>query len=417
MSKLDFLKQFDNIAAQFPVQGVARAAIHNGLDFPTTRDEYWKYTRIAPLLSKDYNHHEAGVESIDEFRIQNSEYKTLTFVNGIYNEVLSDEMPKGLHIHSMARAEGDVKEEMLSHLGNYIDHKTQAFNAFNTSYFKDGAFIKVADNAVIDHPICILHVNTGERQASNARNLILVGKNAQVSFVSQFEGEQNAGSLTNAVNEIVVNDGANARFYLIQNEGTDSSQINTTQVVQKRDSRFTMVTITKSGNLVRNNLNFSITEQGCESNLYGLYFTDGKQHIDNHTFADHQVANCVSNELYKGVMTDQSTGVFNGKVMVRQDAQQTNAFQSNQNILLSDKATINTKPELEIYADDVKCSHGCTIGQLDEEAMFYLRSRGLGKKAAYQLLVRAFATEVLEHIEDEHLREDVEKFVESKFED
>lgn len=415
MSKADFLKQFDSIAAMFPIQGTARATIHNGLDFPTSRDEYWKYTRVASIVGKEYKQNESRLNSVAEFEIPDSEFKTLVFVNGVYDSKLSDTMPQGVSVVSIAKAEGDVKAEMLEHLGAYMDNKKHAFNAFNTSYFLDGAFIQVDDKAIIKDPVRILHVSCGEEQATNCRNLVMIGNNAEASFIHQFEGKDNAGSFTNAVTEIVVGEGANGHYYLMENEGEGTSHVNSTQVVQKRDSRFSMVTVTKSGQLVRNNLNFSITGQGCESNLNGIYFTSGTQHIDNHTYADHQMPNCNSNELYKGVMTDRSTGVFNGKIMVQRDAQQTNAFQSNQNILLSDRATVNAKPELEIYADDVKCSHGCTIGQLDEEAMFYLQSRGLSKKAASQLLVRAFAGDVLELVEVPELREDIQRFIDGKF--
>ncbi len=415
MSKADFLKQFDSIAALFPIQGKARAAIHNGLDFPTTRDEYWKYTRVAPIVSTDYKQHAPDLNSVADFEIQDGEFKTLVFVNGVYNSKLSDTMPEGVEVHSIAHASGEAKNEMLEHLGAYVSDKNHAFNALNTSYFVDGAFIKVKEQTEVSDPIRILHVSHGEKQATNSRNLILVGKHAQVSFIHQFEGKENDGAFTNALMELVVEEEANASYYLIENEGEQTSHINTTQVVQKRSSTCSVVTVTKTGKLVRNNLNFSITDQGCESNLYGIYFTSDQQHIDNHTYADHQMPNCNSNELYKGVMADRSTGVFNGKIMVHRDAQQTNAFQSNQNILLSDRASVNTKPELEIYADDVKCSHGCTIGQLDEEALFYLQSRGLGKQEASHLLVRAFASEVLELIEVPELRSDIERFVERKF--
>ncbi|MDP4963624.1 MAG: Fe-S cluster assembly protein SufD, partial [Salibacteraceae bacterium] len=231
---------------------------------------------------------------------------------------------------------------------------------------------------------------------------------------NHFAGNANSGSFTNAVTEVVAEAGSNGKLYLLQEEGDESNQINSTHIVQKASSTFSVLTVTMSGALVRNNLNFAITGEGCESNLNGLYFTSGNQHVDNHTYADHQVANCNSNELYKGVMTDKSTGVFNGKIMVHQAAQKTNAFQSNQNILLTDRATINTKPELEIYADDVKCSHGCTIGQLDEEAMFYLQSRGLGKMAATKLLLNAFASDVVEMVDNEAVKTYIEHWVEKK---
>lgn len=416
MSKDTFLKHFDSIPALFPVQGEARAAIHNGLDFPTTRDEHWKYTRVASIISGSYKRHEANAASVDVFMLD-KDFHRIVFVNGVFQSEHSSELPKGMSMEPMAKMKGAKRNRMLDELGSLIDHKTQPFLSLNTGYFEDGAYIKVEKNAVIDQPVCILNITSGTAQATNVRNLIHVEAGAQISFVHQFEGVDNAGSFTNAVTEIHLDENAQVSYHLIENEGVETSMVNTTHVSQKRDSRFTIVTATKSGRLVRNNIHAAITDSGCETNMYGIYFTSDRQHVDNHTYADHQKPNCNSNELYKGVMTDRSTGVFNGKIMVHQDAQQTNAFQSNQNVLLSDNATINTKPELEIYADDVKCSHGCTVGQLDEEAMFYLQSRGLGKEAASRLLVQAFAGEVLERVEVESVRQDLEAFIEQKFQE
>lgn len=413
--KLSFLEQFDHIPAQFPLQGDARAAIHNGLDFPTTRDEYWKYTRVAKLVSASYNQNGPSSVDISSLIIPDLDAHLIVFVNGIFSADHSiKSLVSGLSIQSIASLEGDDKSTALEHLGRYIDSKSNAFTALNTAYFQDGIFIKIDKNAVFEKSIYILNVSTGEQQASQTRNLILLGENAKVEIINHFVGSDNPGSFTNAVTEIVAEAGSQGKMYLLQEEGDESNQVNSTHIVQKGSSTFSVLTVTLSGALVRNNLNFAITGEGCESNLNGLYFTRGNQHVDNHTYADHQVPNCNSNELYKGVMTDRSTGVFNGKIMVHQAAQKTNAFQSNQNILLTDKATINTKPELEIYADDVKCSHGCTIGQLDEEAMFYLQSRGLGKTAATKLLLNAFASDVVEMVDNEAVKAYIEKWIERK---
>ncbi|NQV52343.1 MAG: Fe-S cluster assembly protein SufD [Flavobacteriales bacterium] len=417
-NKLDFLKQFDQLTALFPVQGNARAVIHNGLDFPTTRDEYWKYTRVTSLVESEYVRNVPNIDSIDAFRVPGLDAQYLVFVNGEYSKKFSDtEHIEGVEVTSMRLAEGERKQQMLQHLDQYIDSETQAFHALNTSYFLDGSFITVEKNTSLSKPICILNICAGKRQANNIRNLIVVGEMAKAEFISLHEGHENEGSFTNAVTELKVEQGGDASLYLIQNDGPESAHINAIQVVQEKDSQSKVVTITRTGKLVRNNLNFTVAGQGCESNMYGVYFTSDKQHVDNHTYVDHLVPNCNSNELYKGVMSDRSTGVFNGKIMVHRDAQQTNAFQSNQNILLSERATINTKPELEIYADDVKCSHGCTIGQLDEEAMFYLQTRGLGKAAAAKLLVQAFSGDVTAQITNDALRDMVEGFLHQKFED
>lgn len=413
--KLSFLEQFDSIPAQFPLQGDARAAIHNGLDFPTTRDEYWKYTRVAKLVNASYENNHGASLDIEGMMIPDLDAHLFVFLNGKLDSNLSSNTSEdGLSVSSLLALEGDEKSLMLSQLGQHIDSKNQAFTALNTGYFQDGAYIKVDKNAVISKPVYVMHITTGSKQATQPRNLVLVGENAKVEVVSHYCGSENQGSFTNAITEVVAEAGSNGKLYLLQEEGAESSQINSTQVVQRANSTFSVLTITMDGALVRNNLNFSITGESCESNLNGLYFTSGNQHVDNHTYADHQVPHCNSNELYKGVMTDRSTGVFNGKIMVHRDAQQTNAFQSNQNILLTDKASVNTKPELEIYADDVKCSHGCTIGQLDEEAMFYLQSRGLGKMDATKLLLNAFASDVLEMVDNDAVKSYIEHWVENK---
>jgi Fe-S cluster assembly protein SufD len=412
-TKANFLRQFDDITAVFPIQGDARAAIHNGLDFPTTRDEKWKYTRVSSILAKTFKRNE--IAPLAQFSLVENEYQ-LVFINGSYRPDLSSSLPASCAMESMAEIKGETRDYMLTKLGQLANFKDQAFLGLNTSYFQDGAFLKVEKNAVIDQPINIINISQGQDQVSNVRNLICIEPNAQVQFVHRFEGDSNREAFTNSVMEICVDEHAHVDYYLIENEGTETTSINATYVSQARHSTFSMVTITKSGQLVRNNLHVAINDVGCETNMSGIYFTDGSQHVDNQTYADHRQPNCNSNELYKGVMADRSTGVFNGKIMVHQAAQQTNAFQSNQNILLGDRATINTKPELEIYADDVKCSHGCTIGQLDEEAMFYLQSRGLGKEAAHKLLVQAFASDVIEKIKIASVRKEVETFIESKFE-
>jgi len=416
MSKQDFLNPFDQIAATLPLQGKARAIIHNGLDFPTTRDEYWKYTRTAPITSTIFKQNEHKVDAVDQYLIEGLNAHLIVFVNGEYSKALSNtDFPKGVKVLSLSQASADEKIAMCEHLGMHAKNEGQAFNTLNTSYFKDVAFIKVEDNVEVEKPLHVLSLNAGEKQAINMRNLIVLGANSKANIITQYEGEGNEEGFTNVVSEVVVGAGAKGGLNIIQNEGESASQINATQISQERDSQFSVITITKTGKLVRNNLNYAVNGEGCESNMYGVYFTRGKQHVDNHTYVDHLFPNCNSNELYKGVMTDRSTGVFNGKIMVRRDAQKTNAFQINQNVLLTDTASIFTKPELEIYADDVKCSHGCTVGQLDEEATFYLQSRGLSKDDATKLLIQAFASDVIEKVEIEALRESLEAFIHNQF--
>lgn len=416
MSKQDFLSQFDQITALLPLQGKARAIIHNGLEFPTIRDEYWKYTRTASITSSVFKQNEVEIQSLESFMIPQLDAHMIVFVNGEFSKQLSSsEFPNGLKVIALSKASASDKDLICQHLGKHIDAEKHAFNTLNTSYFKDAAYVKVEAKASIEKPVCVLNISSGQKQAVNARNLIVIGENANVNVITQFEGRDNEDAFTNSVSEVVVASGAHGCLYIVQNEGEKSSHINSTQIVQEKDSTFSVITFTKTGKLVRNNLNFSVKGEGCESNMYGVYFTRGNQHVDNHTYVDHLVPNCNSNELYKGVMADKSTGVFNGKIMVHKDAQKTNAFQSNQNVLLSDTASIYTKPELEIYADDVKCSHGCTIGQLDEEATFYLQSRGLSKDDANKMLIQAFASDIIEKIEIEPMRTSIEEFVHRQF--
>jgi Fe-S cluster assembly protein SufD len=246
---------------------------------------------------------------------------------------------------------------------------------------------------------------------SQPRTLVYVGENAQVQMTETYVTVGMAESFTNQVMEVVVEKDAIVDYYKIQNDVAQSSQVSTTHFRQLGKSVVTAVTISLNGGIVRNNLNMVMESEYSEANLFGLYFLRGNTHVDNHTIVDNRKPHLLSNELYKGIVDDNATAIFNGKIFVQQDAQKINAFQSNKNILLSDNATVNTKPQLEIYADDVKCSHGCTVGQLDEEAMFYLQSRGISEKAAKSLLVHAFAIDILEHIKPEPIRTYVDQII------
>ena len=249
---------------------------------------------------------------------------------------------------------------------------------------------------------------------SQPRTLIHVAVNAEVKIVEEEVTIGTSDSFINKISEIVVEDNAQVHLYKIQNEDSHSSCVKTTHVRQVGVSKVNSVTITLNGGVIRNNLNFILEAPGCESNMYGLYCVKGTTHVDNHTIVDNKMPNSLSNELYKGIIDENATAVFNGKIFVRQDAQKTNAYQSNKNILLSDTATVNTKPQLEIFADDVKCSHGCTIGQLDETAMFYMQQRGIGKKEAKALLMYAFTSEVTNSVKIPELRSKIARIIADK---
>ena len=287
--------------------------------------------------------------------------------------------------------------------------------ALNNAFHTDGVCIHATKNAVIEKPYHIVNVMTGENVIAQTRNFFWAEQSSSFKVIESFVNLGEGTNFMNNVCEFFVDDNAQLEYNKIQNAGSENFHISTEQVYQAANSNFTINTATFTGALVRNNLNIEVDASNCETNLSGLYLGKGKDHLDNHTVVDHKKPHCNSNEVYKGVLDDQSTGVFNGKVFVRQDAQITNAFQQNNNILLSDDASVNSKPELEIYADDVKCSHGSTTGQLDDEAIFYLQSRGIKKRSAINLMINAFAKDALERVSIEALSYYIDAKIEDRF--
>ncbi|MGD1890096.1 MAG: Fe-S cluster assembly protein SufD, partial [Cyclobacteriaceae bacterium] len=288
--------------------------------------------------------------------------------------------------------------------------------ALNTAIAQEGVMVHVPKNVLVETPILtyfISDTSTGVSVAS-PRNLYVAETGSKFSVVESFYTVGGAASYQNVVSEIWVQPNASVHYTKLQPESAQAYHTGTTEVYQARDSRFTAVPVSLQGTMLRNNLNIVLDDENCESHMYGLYMLDEKSHVDNHTAVDHRKPNSFSNELYKGIMDDNSKGVFNGKIYVRQDAQKTNAFQSNANILLTDDASIDTKPQLEIWADDVKCSHGATTGQIDEEQLFYLRTRGMSKEQATAILLRAFAGDVLENIELDFIRQQIEQVIDTR---
>lgn len=360
---------------------------------PTTRTEAWKYTRVTKIGNVEFQNVPAKINSIDTYKIVDSAC-TLVFVNGHFSSELSSrEVPTGVTVELLS----ELKESLAPTI---VKLEGEIFNATNIAHLTDGVRIHIASKAVIDRPIQIIHVLKGDRVISNFKTIVKAEKFSKSSIVQGFFAEEGEANFCNSITEVSVEDNAFLTIDKIQYESEQSFHVNTEEIQQAKNSNFTINTFTLNGGLVRNNLHINVNGENCESNLNGAYLLKNRQHVDNHSVVDHKVPNCESNELYKGVIDDNSTAVFNGKVFVRQDAQKINAFQSNGNVLLSDSATINSKPELEIYADDVKCSHGSTTGQLDEEAVFYLRARGLSEKSARHLMVSAFIGEVIEKVEN-----------------
>ena len=393
----------------------ALKALEN-LEFPTTRDEYWKYTRVGKITSAKYSQIPSfKVSDISNYCIEGLETYRVVFVNGFLSEELSDiSTNQGVSILPIAKARKENTDEIEQYFGKLSKHKTQFFSALNTVFNTNGVFVKIAKNSILEKPIHIINITNAESAAFNPRNLFVVEENAEVQIINSYE-TSSGSSFTNATTEIYVKEGAKVDSYILQNESDTSKQINEIDVLQESNTTYSATTITLNGGLVRNNHNIEVRGQGSETNLFGLYLTSGNQHIDNHTIVDHIEPNCESNEVYIGVMDDKSTAVFNGKVFVRSEAQKTNAYQQNKNMLLTDDASAYSKPELEIYADDVKCSHGSTTGQVDEEAIFYLRTRGVSEANARKMMICAFAHEILDNIKIEVLREMLEIQIDERF--
>jgi len=374
---------------------------------PTNKHEDYKYCNIDAIFKKEFKQLTQKlneVVSIDEFKLQDT--ISLVVVNGNFSENLSDKVIlSGLHISSFDNLDNNGKNLLASQ----ADVEADAFIALNTVFSGKGFHLEVQKNAIIQIPIHIIYISsTGEQALINPRNIIEIGENAEALIIEHHVSTGKGKTFTNFLSEKLIRENGKLTSYTIQDEKENGFSVNTNQVKVQRYGKYDNTTITISGQLVRNNHNVILAGENCEAHLNGLFVTTNTQLVDNHTLMDHTVPNCVSNELYKGIINDKSVGVFNGKIFVRKDAQKTNAYQNSKNILMSDDGTINTKPQLEIYADDVKCSHGTSTGKIDEEAMFYLNARGIGEENAKRMLLNAFAGEVIEKIELESLKEFVE---------
>ncbi|MBA2610404.1 MAG: Fe-S cluster assembly protein SufD [Bacteroidetes bacterium] len=373
---------------------------------PNNKHEDYKYCNVDGVFKKEFKNIEQKLNTVTDvtkFKLENA--LTIVVVNGNYSESLSDKLIlKGLQLTAFSSLENEEKRW----IGSIANVESDAFIALNTAFSGNGFHLKIMDNEQLQMPIHILYVSSADSEALvNPRNVIELGKNAEATIIEEQICIGKGKVFTNFLSEKFVGENSKLTSYTFQNEGSNGFSVNTNQVTIARYGKYDNTTITFSGSLVRNNHNVVLAAQNCEAHLNGLFTTKNNQLVDNHTLMDHQMPNCESNELYKGIINDKSTGVFNGKIYVRKDAQKTNAYQSSKNILLSDDATINTKPQLEIYADDVKCSHGTSTGKIDEVAVFYLNARGIGKESAKKLLLNAFAQEVINKIEVDELKDKV----------
>ena len=399
-------------ATSLPVEQTILDASHETLAtsvLPTTRVEAWKYTRVAKIGKIDFTNQVQQVTDLSKYKIDPTA-PILVFVNGhLDTENSSSTFPEGMSVKSLA----DCTVEELPKSNLKVED--EVFSSVNSAFLSGGVFISVSAKAVIEQPVQVIHILKGAKTISNFRTIIQADSFSKASVIQGFFAEDAEQSFANNITEVHVAENAFLTLEKVQFESEETFHISTEKVNQAKNSTFTINTITLNGGLVRNNLNIDVNGENCTTYLNSAYLLKGKQHVDNHTVVDHLAAHCDSHELYKGVMDEQSTAVFNGKVFVRKDSQKINAFQSNGNVLLSDLATINSKPELEIYADDVKCSHGSTTGQLDEQAVFYLRARGLSEKSARQLMTSAFIGEVLEKIENDSVLAFSKKLLAERF--
>ncbi len=394
------------------------------LGIPTNDLEAWKYTNISKVIDRPYSLPLAPeTPSIDRsdiasYQMEDLDAHRVVLVNGRVDESLSDvgELPSGVVVSSLAQAGEEHPDVVEAHYSQYADFENEALTALNTAFVQDGAFVYVPSGTVVEKPIFFLHITASTQDLLlQPRHLFVVEDGAIARIVEAQHSLTDAHTFTNTVSEAFVGEKANLDHYLFQDEGDTASQVHTRAAKQKDESVYSTVTITYTGEVVRNNVTIEADGSFCESNFYGLCIGKDDMHVDNQTFMGHVQPDCVSNELYKHVLNDASTAVFNGKVYVSRGSQRIDAYQQNDTITLTDEAEIYTKPELEIYADDVVCSHGATTGQLDEEGIFYLRSRGLSERRARILMLQAFAQEVLDEIDIEPLQEYVTENIRRRF--
>jgi Fe-S cluster assembly protein SufD len=390
--------------------------------FPTKKEEAWKYTSLNAILKNDFSvfpkkDNAIEFKDVKKYFLHEIDTYKLVFIDGIFSSFLSSTTHDGLDVCLMSSALTKPKYKMvIDTYFNQIASKEESLTSLNTAFSLEGAYINIPKSKVVEKPIEIIYFSTGTEAALmvQPRNLIVVGENAHVQIVERHQSLNSNPVLTNSVTEIFAQKRAIVDYYKIQNDVQTANLIDNTYIAQKQESRVAVHTFSFGGNITRNNLNFYHQGERIDSTLKGITIIGDKQHVDHYTLVQHATPNCESHQNYKTILNDSSTGVFNGKIFVEKEAQKTDAFQQNNNILIGDKATINAKPQLEIFADDVKCSHGCTIGQLDESAMFYMQQRGIPKKEAKALLMYAFTSEVTNSVKIPELKAKIARIIADK---
>ena len=398
---------------------IRRAALDrfHALGFPTTRDEEWRFTPVAAISESVFKTADEVTARVTKaqlapYLLRQVSCTLLVFVNGRFSPELSTihGAPRGVVLSNLASVLQTDPGLIDPYLTRCATFDRQAFTALNTAFAQDGAVVHIPANTVLSQPVHVLYYSTAsEPVVTHPRTILVAGDNSQGRIIEMYAGAEGERYWTNAVTEIVAGENSHIDHFRVQRESLSASHISSTHILLERSAVFAQQSVTLGGALVRNDINARLSAEGIECTLNGLYLGNGNCLIDNHTAIDHAMPHCASHELYKGMLDGHARGVFNGKIFVRQDAQKTDAKQTNQVLLLSDDATINTKPQLEIFADDVKCTHGATVGQIDAEALFYLRARGIGRDEARAMLVHAFASDVIDRISIEPLRQALEE--------
>jgi Fe-S cluster assembly protein SufD len=392
----------------------------NRLGIPGPKHEEYRFTPIGKHFERIVSESDFSVvtdvkQDLSQYFLPDYDANYVILINGRFSERLSriTSPTSEIQIKSLQSAIQENSAAVDEHLAKHVDFSKDAFAAFNTAFWTDGIYIHVTENTKVTKPIFVLHFNDAEAKpvASVSRLLMILERGAQARIVQKFESQGPQAIFSSWVEEIVLHANANLEYTKIQNDKGNLYQVASTVISQHRESLLNTYTLTTNGKMIRNNFGIAIDGEKCESHFYGLYLLNKDTLTDNHTVVDHKQPNSFSNELYKGILDGNSKGIFNGKIYVRPHAQKTNAFQANRNVLLNDTAVLHTKPQLEIWADDVKCSHGCTSGQLDEEALFYLQSRGISREQARGMLLNAFAHEVFETMKDEKLKSFVDQII------
>ncbi|VXB24930.1 Iron-sulfur cluster assembly protein SufD [Flavobacterium sp. 9R] len=419
-----FMAFEEKIDVQTDLHDIRTAAIKNfeNKGFPTKKEEAWKYTSLNAILKNDFSvfpktENTIEYRDVKKYFLHEIDSYKVVFVDGVFSSNLSSTTHDGIDVCLMSSALNKPKYKMvIDTYFNQIASKDESLTSLNTAFANEGAYINIPKSKVADKPIEIMYFSTGSEKALlvQPRNLVIVGENSHVQIIERHQCLNDNAVLTNSVTEIFAAKRAIVDYYKIQNDAAEANLIDNTYVSQKQESHVSVQTFSFGGNLTRNNLNFYHFGERLTSTLNGITIIGEKQHVDHYTLVHHAAPNCESFQDYKGIFSDRATGVFNGKVYVEKEAQKTNAFQKSNNILLSDKATINAKPQLEIFADDVKCSHGCTVGQLDETALFYMQQRGIPKKEAKALLMYAFSDAVIENIKIPELKKRITAIIADK---